>query len=493
MKLILQVLSGKKYGQRIVVDCGQSTTIGRSTAAQNNFDDDHMSSLHFEVENFGDRAEVRDLKSTNRTWLNNNHITSSALKHGDRVRAGKTIMQVELDYSAVLEESGLSPKPVLLESTSQVALTPSRPEPSRPEPSRPEPAPPAPQRVEAPLSEPARAASPVRNTFEVEAPAKPPLVVATAVQARPVAKPDPVPVYEAQRNPISNAPLNNAPMINGGVDQFPRPTANSNHVNLHKPHTPAAFVSPMPAAKLSSQPSVSSIVSSPIESGFEVAAPTPGAAQSERSNSNPIVDSSSLFFNPSMQALGDKRRFREYERIGDFQTVHNLRQIVGSLHARKALRIVCHFAKIRATAPALSDIRPLYPEYPGALTHLPVSMTFRDWESESVQNVALRLCNNDALIVFIGEFNAPLDEALQTVGAEGIPGFCEAGGFFGWCWPSAFVSLIQLHGTRKWGEILGATIEGAIMYSPIHSEVLLAFAAESLESELKSLGFNNIR
>ncbi len=79
-----------------------------------------MSSLHFEVENFGSYAEVRDLRSTNRTWLNNNFVTSAPLKHGDRLRAGKTVMAVEIEHTAIVDEAGLTPKPPLLESTSQL-------------------------------------------------------------------------------------------------------------------------------------------------------------------------------------------------------------------------------------------------------------------------------------------------------------------------------------------------------------------------------------
>ncbi len=143
-------------------------------------------------------------------------------------------------------------------------------------------------------------------------------------------------------------------------------------------------------------------------------------------------------------------------------------------------------------APQLSDVAPLYPEYPGATTHWPLSLNYRDWESQSVQTVASRLCTNDALLVLVGEFNADLVAAAQEVGAEGVRGFCEAGGYLGWSNPSAFSAYLQLLGTRAWGDVLGPTIDGAIMCNPQHPEVLLAFAAECLESELKSLGFTTV-
>ncbi len=528
MKLILRVLSGKKYGQRIVVDNGQSATVGRSTGAKHNFDDDHMSSIHFEVENFGDHAEVRDLKSTNRTWLNNNHVSSAMLKHGDRLRAGKTIMEIEIDHSAVLEESGLSPKPTLLESTNQIAINPSKfdadtPPPTKGPPSevRPSqviPGEVAPNEVKPSEVKPSEVRPPESRPGDLRPSelrpsdfrpheVRPNDVRSGEVPVAQLGDGKPASQFVAARPVVAPPKIHEPPadILPPVSPATPSPfvphnsTASPNGSGGLKSHVPmSGFVStpPVDASISSSAPPRSKFStgdSSPIDSGIDILASGPRPMHSERSNNNPIVESSSIFYSPQVQSLGDKRRFRQYERIGDFQTVYNLRQVIKALNVRKTLRIVCHFAKIRGAAPALTEMVPLYPDLPGASTHLPVSMTYRDWESEPVQSVALRLCGNDALIVFIGEFNAPLDEALAAVGAAGVPGFCEPGGFFGWCWPSAFLSMIQMHGTRRWGELLGPHIEGAIMYSPLHGEVLLAFAAESLDPDLRSLGFNTVR
>ena len=54
-----------------------------------------MSGIHFEVENLGEYAEIRDQRSTNKTWLNNQVISTSRLSSGDMIRAGKTFFAVE--------------------------------------------------------------------------------------------------------------------------------------------------------------------------------------------------------------------------------------------------------------------------------------------------------------------------------------------------------------------------------------------------------------
>ncbi|MCC6511164.1 MAG: FHA domain-containing protein, partial [Pirellulaceae bacterium] len=581
----------------------------RSAAAENHFDDDHMSSIHFEVANFGDRAEVRDLRSTNKTWLNNAQVSTSPLKHGDRLRAGKTIMGVELEYAAEVAQSHPSPLPVQ-ESHNQGAISASKAvksslppqEPHVPEPPKMQPAPMVLERRphmvddfshDAPharsvnpafvSASEARSAAPTYGSADPNPAPMPPLPQsnnhghssAVPPNAPPNIGPPASPVPLAAP-PITSGPLRSGPVVSaqvvsaqvvsaqgwsapgasspvvarpvaatpiapgslsGAPMSAPAPSVSkgpSRDSAAHKPPAaPSTFPSPFPPAAPTFSPKAPAPVppvappnplgplsspgpsgrqmlndaspvypsrgSSPIDSvsidAFgDVVPPATNARAAqyaERANSSPIIDTSSSFYGPEMAASGDKRRFRLFERVGDFQKLYNLRIVIDALQSKRTLRIVTHFAKIRTAPPMLSNIVPLYPEYPGALTHFPISMSHQDWETPTVQSVAMRLCSHDAIMVFISEFNTDLDAALMAVGADGVPGLCEAGGFFGWCWPSAFLSLMQMHGTQKWSEILGHVIEGAIMYSPMHSEVLLAFAAESLEAELKALGFSH--
>ncbi len=96
MKLLLTAISGSREGESFTIEANECITFGRTAASNWSFEDDgHMSSMHFEVENTGAEAEVRDLGSTNGTWLNNQRIQHQKLREGDRLRAGKTVLTVE--------------------------------------------------------------------------------------------------------------------------------------------------------------------------------------------------------------------------------------------------------------------------------------------------------------------------------------------------------------------------------------------------------------
>ena len=71
--------------------------MGRTNSSFFVTDDSFMSGVHFEVQNFGDYAEIRDKYSRNKTWLNSAAIAVAKLKSGDLIRAGKTDFLVQLE------------------------------------------------------------------------------------------------------------------------------------------------------------------------------------------------------------------------------------------------------------------------------------------------------------------------------------------------------------------------------------------------------------
>lgn len=84
-------------------------TLGRNAQATFSFEEDsYISGIHFEIENMGDRIEIRDLKSTNRTFLNNQSVTETLLKHGDIIRFGKTRIHVNWTQENDLNQRLLS-------------------------------------------------------------------------------------------------------------------------------------------------------------------------------------------------------------------------------------------------------------------------------------------------------------------------------------------------------------------------------------------------
>jgi hypothetical protein len=104
VKVLLTAISGARLGANFMVEPAQSMTFGRTDVSNVSFGDDFMSSTHFEVENFGDRAELRDCGSTNGTFLNDRKVQQATLREGDRIRAGTTNLTVEFLASPALEE-----------------------------------------------------------------------------------------------------------------------------------------------------------------------------------------------------------------------------------------------------------------------------------------------------------------------------------------------------------------------------------------------------
>ncbi len=105
MKLILTAVSGSREGKVFTIEANECITFGRTNLSKWSFEDDgHMSSVHFEVANLGAVGEVRDHKSTNGTWLNNEKVTQAILRDGDRIRAGRTILTVEISNDLVQAE-----------------------------------------------------------------------------------------------------------------------------------------------------------------------------------------------------------------------------------------------------------------------------------------------------------------------------------------------------------------------------------------------------
>ena len=80
---------------------GEIRTVGRTNASFFVTEDSFMSGVHFEIQNFGDFAELRDRKSTNKTWLNNVAIAKDKIRTGDVIRAGKTVFSVQLETPPV--------------------------------------------------------------------------------------------------------------------------------------------------------------------------------------------------------------------------------------------------------------------------------------------------------------------------------------------------------------------------------------------------------
>jgi pSer/pThr/pTyr-binding forkhead associated (FHA) protein len=64
-------------------------TIGRSTGSEFIVEAPLVSRLHCQLTSTADSLHVRDLESTNGTFVNGNRVTSSPLREGDRLTVGR--------------------------------------------------------------------------------------------------------------------------------------------------------------------------------------------------------------------------------------------------------------------------------------------------------------------------------------------------------------------------------------------------------------------
>lgn len=79
-------ISGKRWTQTI--PDGATVKGGRSSKAQIRIEDDTVSSFHFQLRNIPGGWVLKDLQSTNGTFVNNEKISDIALQEGDVIKTG---------------------------------------------------------------------------------------------------------------------------------------------------------------------------------------------------------------------------------------------------------------------------------------------------------------------------------------------------------------------------------------------------------------------
>lgn len=104
MEVTLKVEGGTSQGRQMLVRANQRARFGRGELMDFAVPEDGvMSSTHFEIECFADRCVVRDLRSRNGTWLNQQAVGGSpseqALKTGDQLVAGETLFLISVQAS----------------------------------------------------------------------------------------------------------------------------------------------------------------------------------------------------------------------------------------------------------------------------------------------------------------------------------------------------------------------------------------------------------
>src|SRR6267378_4536078 len=75
---------------------GAVKTIGRSTGAEFMLDAPLVSRLHCQLSATPEALEVKDLDSTNGTFVNDARVTSAKLRAGDRLKVGRVELRVSM-------------------------------------------------------------------------------------------------------------------------------------------------------------------------------------------------------------------------------------------------------------------------------------------------------------------------------------------------------------------------------------------------------------
>jgi serine/threonine-protein kinase len=110
MRVILDVLEGPHQGRQFVFDRHDTFIVGRSRFVHCPVPEDSaLSRDHFLIEINPPRCEVRDLGSTNGTYVNERRVERVRLRSGDRIAAGQSVFQVRVEGGSAVVNGAASP------------------------------------------------------------------------------------------------------------------------------------------------------------------------------------------------------------------------------------------------------------------------------------------------------------------------------------------------------------------------------------------------
>ena len=118
MQVNLKVTAGPYKGRIFSFAQHDTFLIGRNPEAHLCLPDDRFFSRnHCLLEMNPPHSFLRDLNSTNGTFVNGQRVKDASLKNGDRVQCGETILVVEVttvDLSETTHDASLPKRPVLV-------------------------------------------------------------------------------------------------------------------------------------------------------------------------------------------------------------------------------------------------------------------------------------------------------------------------------------------------------------------------------------------
>src|SRR5215218_7235818 len=102
MRVTLNVVAGPQTGRSFAFDQHDTFMIGRSEDSHFCLPHDRFFSRHHcLIEIAPPQAFLRDLGSTNGTFVNGLRVETAHLKHGDRIQGGETVLEVAVAADSV--------------------------------------------------------------------------------------------------------------------------------------------------------------------------------------------------------------------------------------------------------------------------------------------------------------------------------------------------------------------------------------------------------
>lgn len=89
---VLVVMNGSRLGAKYLLTL-PSYIIGRSSKSAIQIDEEWVSRAHAKIENTGRTMRIQCLGATNETYVNDEPIQECALKDGDLIKIGKTVLK----------------------------------------------------------------------------------------------------------------------------------------------------------------------------------------------------------------------------------------------------------------------------------------------------------------------------------------------------------------------------------------------------------------
>src|SRR5712672_4215956 len=106
MRVTLRVLAGPYTGREFTFDQHDTFLIGRADTAHLYLPDDRFFSRHHcLLEISPPHCLLRDLGSTNGTFVNGRKVSEAALQNGDKIQGGETVLLVEVVSGEAAEDS----------------------------------------------------------------------------------------------------------------------------------------------------------------------------------------------------------------------------------------------------------------------------------------------------------------------------------------------------------------------------------------------------